>query len=247
MAVATVGSPTMCLIHTGAGYFLQVWVRAQSATRPGGSTNCPNTQAPYLQWNQYNNWKWTDPRGTVHTFPGIYTLKYSSPVGGNHCTTIPTDNPTGVGDAIASDGSGYVLTISNYSTAKITDTQGTSYYPTTSGSTPGTVQAVDSNGNYWTTDSNGNLVDDRGQTPVLTTTSRSTIYYDVLSVGGGRQRYTVTLEAVPYNTAFQQTAVTDVSGSFNAIKEIDLPDGSSYAFSYDSYGELDSMTLPTGG
>ena len=63
----------------------------------------------------------------------------------------------------------------------------------------------------------------------------------------------VTTETADYSTDFQQSAVSETSGSFTAIKSIELPDGSSYSFTYDSgtgsghYGELTSVTLPSGG
>lgn len=210
----------------------------------GGSAPCPDYLTLKRNYSQHANWQWADPRGTVHYFPGAYTIEYSQG-GPANCQIVPTGQPTGGG--YASDGSGYYLSITNYTTATVIDPRGTVYHPTTT--TPGAVQVVDSNGNYWTSDSNGNLVDSRGLTPVLKTTSGNNIYFDVLGVGGARQRYTVTLTSVSFHTAFGQSAVTDVSGSFNAIQSIELPDGSSYQFAYDTsgYGELTSMTLPTGG
>lgn len=110
-------------------------------------------------------------------------------------------------------------------------------------------QVTDSNGNYFSQDTNGNLVDTLGRTPVLVSTSGNHIYYDVLTYGGGRARYTVTTESINYSTAFGQEDVNEATGSFTAIQTIQLPDGSSYSFGYDSggYGELTSITLPTGG
>ena len=75
----------------------------------------------------------------------------------------------------------------------------------------------------------------------------------MLIEGGARARYTVTTETIYVNTQFGQSAVSEFTGSFTAIQSIQLPDGYSYGFTYDSgtgsgnYGELTSVTLPTRG
>jgi hypothetical protein len=115
---------------------------------------------------------------------------------------------------------------------------------------------TDRNGNYWSTDANGNVIDTSGQTPVLVTTNGNITYYDVSGVNGTRNRYTVTTAPVYFRTLFLQSDVSEASGTFNAIQSIGLPDGSSYQSSLDTgpvgpshfyTGELVSMTLPTGG
>lgn len=218
----------------------------------GGSVPCDNNPADLISYSQYWGWMWKDPQGTTHPFYTVSTLKYGN--GGPKCTNPPTGTPSSSG--LASDGSGYNLQISNYSTPIITDQQGNVYYPTLTGVNypPSSSNLeVDSNGNYFSTDANGNLVDTLGRTPVLVSTSGNQIYYDVLTYNGSRSRYTVTTETVNYSTAFAQEAVSEASGSFTAIQSIQLPDGSSYSFTYDSgtssgnYGELTSVTLPTGG
>jgi hypothetical protein len=201
-------------------------------------------------YSQYTQWQWTDASGTVHTFPGVSTVQYGQP-NNPHCLGTSPGVPTSSG--IASDGSGYYLSVTNYTNATITDAQGHTYTPQVMGNGTVTSEITDRNGNYWTTDSNGNLIDTSGLTPVMVTTSGSKTYYDVLGVNGVRNRYTVTMEAVSFHTALGEQGVTEASGSFNAIQSITLPDGSAYSFTYDSgtssgsYGELKSMTLPTGG
>jgi RHS repeat-associated protein len=180
---------------------------------------------------------WTDPGGTQHRFVGP-TVDRTLPTCMSNC-------PTGFTSAI--DASGYQLKYTNLGNSALSnavfDPNGIQIY--------GSVQ--DPNGNAWTKDANGNLVDTLGRTPVLVSTSGNQIYYDVLTYGGGRARYTVTTETVNFNTAFNETAVQDLPGSFTAIKSIQLPDGSTYSFDYDSgtssgnYGELTSVTLPQGG
>lgn len=207
-----------------------------------------NPQNPingYYNYTQYLNFQWTDPQGTIHTF--YYpTVQYT---GSGQLPCTPQSQPNASG--WASDGSGYFIQITNFTNVVINDKQGNTYHPSYVGTTPpaNTPLIQDSNGNYFSQDTNGNLVDTLGRTPVQVSTSGNQIFYDVLGYGGTRNRYTVTTETINFNTAFNQQAVTDVSGSFTAIQSIQLPDTTSYSFTYDSggYGELTSVTLPTGG
>lgn len=143
--------------------------------------------------------------------------------------------PSGSGYAL--DSSGYYLVVSQYTNMTIYDSKGNEVYP----------QIQDTNGNYFSADGNGNLIDTQGNTPILVSTSGNQTYYDVLGTGGTRNRYTATMGTVSFNTSFGQPGVAEASGSFTALTQLQLPDGSSYTFNYDSYGELTSITLPTGG
>jgi hypothetical protein len=184
----------------------------------------------------YGAFQWTDPQGTVHLFD-------ASTWGASTCPSDPGSSQPSA-SAYAVDGSGYSLSVNNYTDMTVYDRDGNEVYP----------QPTDSNGNYWSKDASGNLVDTLGRVPVITTTNGNQIYYDVLTVGGTRARYTVTTETINVNTYFQQSAVSEFSGTLTAIQSIQLPDGSSYSFAYDSgslagvgyYGELASITLPTG-
>jgi RHS repeat-associated protein len=108
-------------------------------------------------------------------------------------------------------------------------------------------------GNFYSL-SNGNIVDTLNRTPLTTTTNGNTITYTLLtpqgSTGGGA--YTVTTESIGVGTSFGQSGVTECSScSVTVIQSIQLPDGTSYSFNYDTgtgghYGLLTSMTLPTG-
>ena len=136
------------------------------------------------------------------------------------------------------DGSGFYLTVSNYTNATVFDANGNQIYPS----------IIDPNGNTFSSDSSGNLVDTLGRTPVTQSTNGNTIVYNVLTVGGQRKQYTVTTETLSLSTSFKQSGVHDYTGTITAIQSIELPDGSSYSFTYESgYGELQTITLPTGG
>jgi hypothetical protein len=207
------------------------------STRPSSAGCLPYT----VNW--YFNW--TDPQGTTHSFPGVQTLKYNYVP--PNCNPLTTGvNQTANSSGYASDGSGYLATVTNYTDVVITDKEGNQFSPAVieSNPSPTTPEVTDSNGNFWSQDSNGNLIDTLGRTPVKVSQSGNQTYYDVLGFNGVLNRYTVTTETVNYSTSFSQSAVTDVSGSFTAIQSISLPDGSSYSFTYDpgSYGELTSVT-----
>jgi RHS repeat-associated protein len=206
-------------------------------TSSGSSQACASG-AGTVNHTLYSAFQWTDPSGTQHFFPGV-TDQYIPTV---HSCEAPPDITVASGYAV--DGSGYSVNVSGYTNMTVFDPSGNQVYPI----------PTDTNGNYFSADSNGNLVDTLGRTPVLTTTSGNNIYYDVLAYNGTRSRYTVTTEAVFYHTAFDQSGVpSEGGGDFPAIQSIQLPDGSSYSFTYDSgttagkYGELTSVTLPTGG
>lgn len=199
---------------------------------------CPNNGSENFTYYKYS-FTWKDPSQTIHSFP-VGTVQLTN----SNCTWPngqEPDQPTGV--AYSDDTSNYFMSVTNYTTATIYDSSGNQVYPT----------PQDPNGNSFSSDSNGNLVDTIGRTPVLATTSGSQTYYDVLTIGGQRKRYTVTTGPVYVHTAFGQSDVSEYSGTLTAIQSIGLPDGSSYTFNYDSgtgsghYGELQSITLPTGG
>lgn len=125
----------------------------------------------------------------------------------------PPNNPSMTG--YAADGSGYYISVTNYTDATIFDSNGNEVYPV----------VTDRSGNYFSNDSNGNLIDTLGRTPVVVTPNGSQTFYDVLTVGGTTKRYTVTTETIDVNTAFGQSGVNEYSGTLTAIQSITLPDG----------------------
>ncbi len=192
-----------------------------------------DTNQCYQGWMSYS---WTDPTNTVHQFDVQWVYQNGDPYYG-----WPGGSPQTL-TGYAADASGYTIQLSGNNdqpptSIQIFDTNGTQVYP----------QVIDRFGNYFSTDGNGNLVDTLGRTPVLVTPNGNVTYYDVLTAGGNRARYTVTMESLAINTSFGQSAVNEWNGNLNAVQSIGLPDGSSYSFYYDNYGAVTSMTLPTGG
>lgn len=210
------------------------------------------TPADDYQWVTYSPWIWYAPDGTQHAFP----VSTKEPL-------YPTNCPSGgisTARGYASDGSGFYISINNYTNATVYAPDGTTIYaPYGSGGNIGAVK-TDPNGNQYTHSFSDNpsydmkLIDTLGRNAVEVTenSSGTTIYYALPNASGGTSTYTVTLGTVNYSTAFGQTGVSEASGSFQAVTAIALPDGTSYSFTYDSgssgnYGLLKSMTLPTGG
>jgi RHS repeat-associated protein len=212
------------------------FITAQSGSVMSVSTTSPcDVYPPRAAWNT-TSFSYADPAGAIHEF-NVFTERQYTTRQGNACydSTQP-DTPSGNGLAI--DGSGYHIYVTNYRAAVVYDRNGGQVYP----------KVEDANGNYFSKDANGNLIDTQGNTPVLVTASGSTTYYDVLGVNGVRNRYTVTTAPVSVTTAFHQLAVAEWSGTLTAIQSISLPGNQgSYQFSYDPYGEVSSVTLPTGG
>ncbi|GGG75787.1 RHS repeat-associated core domain-containing protein [Edaphobacter dinghuensis] len=190
------------------------------------------------------------PTGTQDNY--VYTISWSDPSGTNHifdASLFDDENTCGyptsrtIDGGYATDASGYYVSGDSNGNAVVVDKNGTQVYP----------EVIDRYGNYWSLDNNENLIDDLGRTPVIATTNGNVTYYDVLAPNGPinnngtRVRYTVTTTPIQVSTQFNETGVVEWSGTLSPISSIQLPDGSSYRFSYDSYGEMTSVTLPTGG
>ena len=185
----------------------------------------------------YDNFVWVAPDGRQIPF-SVQTIYAPS----NPCQhSVP--NSAG----FATDNSGYKISVSNYTTVtKVTAADGTQVYP----------NIEDTNGNYYSApNSNGDVTDPLGRTPITTVVSGNTITYNVLNSTGGTSPFKVTTESIPVSTAFGQSGITECTTSCNitVVASFELPDSTSYSFTYDQgstgahYGTLTSMTLPTGG
>lgn len=204
-------------------------------------TSCTYNPPPPAQQQQVGdgyqdtNFTWTDPSGVAHPFAISTSQTYSTV-----CSSA-SSSPNAIG--YATDSSGLKISITNYSAAVVYGRDGSQLYPT----------VTDSNGNYFSNDTNGNVVDTLKRTQVTKTTNGNLIYYDVLNSQGSTSRFTVTTTTINVNTSFGQSGVTEYSGSFAAIQSITLPDQTSYSFTYDSgttsgnFGLLKTMTVPATG
>jgi hypothetical protein len=183
----------------------------------------------------------------------------------NNITNPACGTSTATGSGPSIDSTAFLYQVTNFTFGSsspqgtITARDGSLVFPT----------PTDTNGNVYSVNTNGDLVDTLGRVPVQTTTNCNNnpnqICYDVLnsesvytqgsSPQGPRSRYTVTLTTISVNTAFGESELTECSTNctLQVISSIALPDGTSYSFTYDSgtspgnYGELSSVTLPSGG
>ncbi len=133
------------------------------------------------------------------------------------------------------------MTVTSYTTATVTASDGTQVYP----------NLMDTNGNYFSTDGSGNIKDTLGRSPVTKTTNGSQTTYGVLNSQNARSNFVVTTQNISVSTSF--SGGTEYSGTITVIQSVQLPDGTTYQFSYDSgttpghYGLLTGITLPTLG
>lgn len=192
-------SPTN-ISNSLAGWRFSTGLRINGVTNEASASrntvtwqNCYGTEYPFEI--EFIDFIWTDPQGSTHKFDASLDQYVGTP-----CTAPAGGNST---TGYALDGSGYYLTAA-YNTGTqgldivVFDKNGNEVYP----------MLQDANGNYYSEDANGNLIDTLGRTPVLVTTSGNQYYYDVLTYGGGtRARYTVTTEQINFDTNFGQQAV----------------------------------------
>jgi RHS repeat-associated protein len=196
-------------------------------------SNPCDTPPPIQYRTVYGSFKWTAPDGTSHTFP-IHTMRD---------TTVCNEGISS-DSAMADDASGYLMVVTNTTSATVYAPDGTQVYPT----------VMDTNGNYFSQDANGNIIDTLQRTPITVTTNGNTTTYAILNAQGTRTNVVVTTTTVSANTAFGEYGVAEcqTNCSVNAIQSVEFDDGTSYSFTYDSgtssghFAELTSMKLRTG-
>lgn len=177
---------------------------------------CADPEESY--WIYGYEYTWTDSSGVAHPFGAIWQEQEPGP-GCNNAPSVVSEQQ----QSWAEDESGYQMVLTGTDdgdpTIRVLDMNGAQVYPS----------VVDRFGNEWTADGGGNLVDDLGRTPVETTTVGNQTTYSVLTDGGSRANYVVTMEPISVQTNFGQQAVHEWSGTLETIQSIALPDGSSYS------------------
>ncbi len=233
----------------------------------------------YYSYTDYPDWVYYDPGGTPHNFQLHLDSSISGyPVpGGNwsNCNPAPNLQPS-QGTAPASDGSGYGVSASAYTSPSATATV---YSPSgttinvplqavggTLGSCPSGgigCRVTDTNGNYVYTPDGLNFYDTLSSaTPVLSaSTTQTSATYTYTNPLGGSSYYTVNYSQYTVETNFGCYGVTDYGRTQQQtaylVSSISLPDGTSYSIAYELTpnpihpgaftGRIASITLPTGG
>jgi len=237
------------LVTSAGGSFYTRSVILSNTCQPTFVDNHGNTVASIQQLNSRYVYFMT-PDGAVHVGPlTLQTVTPCVPVQGVPTSGIP-DLPNHTSHSLY-DSDGFLFSITNYTNAIVQGPDGTILYPS----------PTDTNGNAYSKNANGDLIDTLGRVPLTTTTNcngnANQICFDLLNSQstnsqGAKSRYTVTLSTIPVSTAFGQSDITECTSNctVTVISSVGLPDGtSSYAFSYDSgaYGLLKSVQFPTGG
>jgi RHS repeat-associated protein len=190
-----------------------------------------NNELGANSFNRLTAFAWQGPDGAVHTWQSLYT---EQDFGTQTCPDAYGDTSAAAG--YADDGSGFYLLVTNYQNLTVWSPDGNQVYPI----------FKDTNGNYFSNDASGNVIDTLGRVPITKTISGNNIFYDVLNAQGTRSRYTVTTESIA-------VSVPNYSTTLTVVQSITLPNGTNYQFSYDSggsgdnWGGITSITLPSGG
>jgi RHS repeat-associated protein len=216
-------------------YYCQPFVGGRCLGTSFSASDIPCTLPGPVSTNYttFSGFSWESADGRSKKFE-ITTVE--SPGGGD----CPPDQPNA--SAYADDGSGFMMSITNYDQMTVYDNQGNVV-----------TGNEDTNGNFYTLDANLNVIDPLGRTPVIKTVSGNQVFYDVLNSQGTRSRYTINKTTINVNTAFGAPFNTEYNGTLTTVQNLLLPNGRSYSFGYDSgttpgsFGLLTSMTLPMGG
>ncbi len=227
------------------------YVSSKTITSYQQPCNPPGNMTP-VNVAIYGYFSYIDGKNTAHAFPTDFYVSYQS-ISGCNLSVPPTS-----GSSVAIDNSGYTINAWGVSTgagASITGSNGklVNLYQTSSSTT-------DANGNEVTsvTGSGATMVvtDTLGQT-VLTVSGTNPVLLAYAApntpTSGVSAEYKINYTAFNIKTNFNCSGVVDptINGAM-LISSIDLPDGTSYQFTYESNGSyktgrLASVTLPTLG
>ncbi|HWP84692.1 MAG TPA: RHS repeat-associated core domain-containing protein [Terriglobia bacterium] len=184
-------------------------------------------------WTQYQNYRFLDSSGTWRRFP-LYEE-----------TSVPCHAAgTGTAAGPSLDATGYWMN----GTQEVIAPDGTKEYYR---GAPGSIDRwKDANGNYMQQGANGMPIDTLARMPLQKSViGNNEIDYTVLT-SQGSSVYKLYFDAlITVSTSFGVPGVTEYSGGWYTLRKIELPDGSSYQFAYESpngHGLLRAITLPTG-
>jgi RHS repeat-associated protein len=189
--------------------------RVVSSANPGAVTfdSSPESCGGANLLLHFTNFVWQSPDGTRRKFP-ISTAQSQGCQG---------DTPSA--DSFAADSSGYHMYVTGYQNAVVYAKDGTQVFPA----------VLDTNGNHFSVDANGNVIDTLGRTVVTATTNGNQTFYDVLNSQGTTSRITIATKSVLVSTFFahDQSGITDDRENITVVDSLTLPTGDKYAFIYD--------------
>ncbi|HEY1525862.1 MAG TPA: RHS repeat-associated core domain-containing protein [Candidatus Angelobacter sp.] len=191
----------------------------------------------------FNNYRYIDPAGTPHPFSVFEQI--------DPCT----GQETGVLTGVATDNSGYsiVLAGGGSNLSNVFSPSGTKVISPQ-------LSMTDANGNFisrtqrcgFSGCTETDYTDTLGHLVLKISGGFSQKTYSVLDENGTYQQYILTLTSFPVSTSFGCPGVPEFppsgTASVNLPTQLQLPNGRSYTFTYESGNlRLQRVTLPTGG
>ena len=171
----------------------------------------------------YNNWIYHDKTGVLHPFQIATVVETGS------CTLGSSS-----GTSTASDGSGYVLSLTNYTQGTITFPSGAITSPPTN-SSGGSATSNDTNGNHISVDANGDITDTTGNVVLsVSGTPPNTPVLSYKDTSGNSRSVSVTYKTYTVQTAFGCSGIGEYGPkSTSLVDTISYANGSTYHFSYE--------------
>jgi YD repeat-containing protein len=231
------------------GTELKIGHISSSATSSITVVTCPTTHLQEVTTRTVISWVYYDGFGTLHKFPNASTTTLTA------CTNAMSST---AGGGTAVDGSGYTLSVNGETVESLIAADGSLITaPSSSNTAAGAIQ--DSNGNQISVSSSGVFTDTLGQTALTvagTGTPTSPLTYTYTTPSGATAVYTEKFTSQTIKTNFGCSGIAEyTASSVPLISEIDLPNGTKYAFTYeptpgtsgDVTGRVQTITLPNGG
>jgi YD repeat-containing protein len=227
------------------------WTTSYSTGQTSYQVSSPHSRCGFIDgmpayndYTIYKNYQYIDPLGTPHSFNITWTYVY------DECTQ--TETISGGGTASATDGSGYLISVS-------TSDGSIQSLLTRGGYEVGGGGITDPNGNYISASTQSgetDWTDSVGRVALKTITGSSSIQYKFYDPTGAYQTTTLYLQTFNIKTNFGCSGVVEYTGSASLPVSLVLPNGQQYSFTYESYvqnsttyytGRLRRVTFPTGG
>jgi RHS repeat-associated protein len=235
--IGTGGVPQFMAYNNGGWNLVLEYPSAGALAWDTGSSHCSTGNGTT---STYNNFRYTDIHGTTHIFPGhTQRITCQDPNGNGDPGSITSTNPN-----YAIDGSGYFAAVTNYTDMQVFAPDGRKIRT-----------ATDTNGNQYSYPS-GIFTDTLGRVPITSDSTSDATNLHVNASDGSQSTYTVHYTQYPVSTNFGSAFSWQVAEANTQIRlpsSLDFPNQTHYTFGYDSgtspgnYGELTSITLPTGG
>ena len=220
-------------------------------------TELNNVETTYTQWT-YEGFTYVDSSGVNHGFSGA-PIVFIGKHGISECAPAASTSTPITESAL--DGSGYTITIipsEGFVTAFVHSNNGSSIVaPIVSNpsASEGTESITDSNGNEITV-SNGDYTDTTGADALNVIAGATSTSLTYKTATGATASYVANYSTYTVQTAFGCSGVGEYGPTtVSLISSVSLPDGSSYAFNYETTpgsttnvtGRVSSITLPSGG